>query len=121
MTHRAAASILMLTAVHWSLGGVLIKFVEWHSLGLAGTRSAIDAVILWMWLRRPQFTWSLNQVGAAVAYVGTVLLFVMATQWTTAANAIFLQYTAPIYVAIAGPLVLRERSRRGLDLYRDGN
>ena len=102
----------MLTAVLWSLGGVLIKSVEWHPLGIAGTRSAIAAVILWIWLRRPQFTWSFNQVGAAVAYVGTVLLFVMATQWTTAANAIFLQYTAPIYVAIAGPLVLRERSRR---------
>jgi drug/metabolite transporter (DMT)-like permease len=111
MTHRSAVSILMLVAVLWSLGGVLIKSVEWHPLGIAGARSGIAAVILWAWLRRPQFSWSVNQVGAALAYVGTVSLFVIATQWTTAANAIFLQYTAPIYVAIAGPLVLRERAR----------
>jgi drug/metabolite transporter (DMT)-like permease len=91
---------------------VLIKSVEWHPLGIAGARSGIAAVILWIWLRRPQFSWSINQLGAAVAYVGTVALFVAATRWTTAANAIFLQYTAPIYVAVAAPLVLGERARR---------
>ena len=112
MTHRVAVSLLVFAALLWSLGGVLIKSITWHSLGIAGTRSAIAAFLLWAWLRRPQFSWSLNQIGGAIAYVLTVGLFVIANQWTTAANAIFLQYTAPIYVAIAGPLLLGEPARR---------
>jgi drug/metabolite transporter (DMT)-like permease len=111
MTHRSAVSLLLIVALLWSLGGVLIKSVDWHPMGIAGTRSAIAAMILWAWLRRPRFTWSLCQCGAALSYVGTVCFFVAATRWTTAANAIFLQYTAPIYVAIAAPLVLGERAR----------
>lgn len=112
MSHRVAVGLLMAVALLWSLGGVLIKSVEWHPLGIAGVRSAVASVVLWAWLRRPQFSWSVNQIGGALAYVGTVSLFVAATQWTTAANAIFLQYTAPIYVALAGPLVLGERIKR---------
>jgi drug/metabolite transporter (DMT)-like permease len=112
MTHRSAVWLLVLTAFLWSLGGVLIKSIAWHPLGIAGARSGIAAVILWIWLRRPKFTCSVNQIGGAISYVATVVLFVAANQWTTAANAIFLQYTAPIYVAIAGPLLLGERARR---------
>lgn len=85
---------------------------EWHPLAIAGTRSAIASIVLWGWLRRPQFTWSANQIAAATAYVATVTLFVVANRMTTAANAIFLQYTAPIYVALAGPLLLGERAKR---------
>lgn len=112
MSHRTAVLTLMVTALLWSVGGLLIKSVQWHPLAIAGTRSAIAAVMLWAWLRRPKFTWSLNQICAAIAYVATVFLFVIATQMTTAANAIFLQYTSPIYVALVGPFLLGERARR---------
>jgi drug/metabolite transporter (DMT)-like permease len=112
MSHRAAVSLLILVSLFWSLGGVLIKSIEWHPLAIAGTRSAIASIMLWVWLRRPKFTWSVNQLCTAGAYVLTVSLFVVATQKTTAANAIFLQYTAPIYVALAGPALLGERVRR---------
>jgi drug/metabolite transporter (DMT)-like permease len=111
MSHRSAVLLLVLTAFLWSLGGVLIKSVDCPAMATAGVRSAIAAVILWAWLRRPQFTWSRAQIVAAIAYVGTVSLFVIANRLTTAANAIFLQYTAPIYVAIAGPFFLGERAR----------
>ncbi len=112
MSHRVAVTLLVVAALLWSLGGVLIKSIAWHPLGIAGTRSAFAVILLWAWLRRPQFSWSVNQIGGAISYVGTVVLFVIANQWTTAANAIFLQYTAPIYVAIAGPIFLGERARR---------
>jgi drug/metabolite transporter (DMT)-like permease len=112
MSHGSAVSMLILVSILWSLGGVLIKSVDWHPLAIAGTRSAIAALMLWAWIRRPQFTWSATQLGAAAAYVATVSLFVVANQLTTAANAIFLQYTAPIYVAIVGPVILGERVAR---------
>jgi drug/metabolite transporter (DMT)-like permease len=112
MTHRAALLLLLTAAVLWSLGGVLIKSVEWPSLAKAGARSAIACAVLWVWLRKPRFTWSLTQLGAALAYAATVCTFVVATDRTTAANAIFLQYTAPIYVAVLGHYFLGERTRR---------
>jgi drug/metabolite transporter (DMT)-like permease len=56
--------------------------------------------------------WSPAQLGGAVAYAATVTLFVVATKWTTAANAILLQYTAPVYVAFLGRWFLGEKTRR---------
>jgi drug/metabolite transporter (DMT)-like permease len=112
MSHRSAVLLLIVTSVLWSLGGVLIKSVDWPSMAKAGARSAFAVLVLWAWLRRPQFTWSRLQVGAAVAYAVVVTLFVVANDRTTAANAIFLQYTAPIYVALLGPWLLGEHPRR---------
>jgi drug/metabolite transporter (DMT)-like permease len=112
MKHRSAIVLLLLAAVLWSLGGVLIKSVEWPSMAKAGARSAIASVVLWLWLRKPKFTWRPTQLAAAVAYAGTVCLFVVANDRTTAANAIFLQYTAPIYVALLGSWWLGEHVRR---------
>lgn len=112
MTRRAAILLLVATAILWSLGGVLIKSVEWPSMAKAGARSAVAGAILWAWLRRPCFTWRPAQLGAALAYAATVSFFVVANDRTTAANAIFLQYTGPVYVALLGPWLLGERAKR---------
>src|ERR1700688_5314227 len=53
---------------------------------------------------------SWQSVPGAIAYSATVILFVVATKLTTAANAIFLQYTAPIYIAIISPWLLGEQT-----------
>jgi drug/metabolite transporter (DMT)-like permease len=98
--------------VFWSLGGLLIKRVQWDPMAISGMRSAIGALAIWIAFRDLRFTWSRSQIGSAVAYAGTVTLFVVATKTTTAANAILLQYTAPIYVVLFGPWFLGERSRR---------
>jgi drug/metabolite transporter (DMT)-like permease len=112
MTHRRAVLLLLAAAVLWSLGGVLIKSIEWPSMAKAGARSAIACVILLCWLGKPKFTWRPTQIAAALAYAGTVSLFVIANDRTTAANAIFLQYTAPVYVALFGRWLLGEPARR---------
>ena len=112
-THRRALLLLLLTAVLWSLGGVLIKWVNWNPVAIAGTRSLIGAALIWMVFRRElRFTWTFDLIGGAVAYAGTVVLFVIANKLTTAANAILLQYTAPIYVALFSPWFLGERADR---------
>lgn len=112
MSHRLAVVLVLLSALLWSLGGVLIKSIELPSMAKAGARSAIAFVVLLLWLRRPRLTWSSSQLGAALAYAGTVTFFVMANDRTTAANAIFLQYTAPIYVALLGSWLLGEHASR---------
>ncbi len=113
----AAAPVLalVLAALLWSLAGVIIKYVQWSALGIAGVRSALAApAILLLMRRRPVFTLSRDQIGAALCYASTVVTLVAATKLTTAANAILLQYTAPLYVAALAPWFLRE-STRGRD------
>lgn len=96
----------------WSLGGLLLKVVDWHPLAVAGGRGLIAGIFLLSWVRRPKFTWSATQIGAAVAYAACTVLFAVANKFTTAANAIFLQYTAPIYIALLSFWILGERTRR---------
>ena len=112
MSHRSAVVLLVVTSLLWSLGGVLIKSVEWHPMAKAGTRSAIAAVLIFWWMRLPLLAWTRNQILGAAAYVVTVSFFVISTDLTTAANAIFLQYTAPAYVAVLGWRMLGERTKR---------
>lgn len=105
--------MLVATAVLWSLGGVLIKWVDWHPVAIAGARSLIGAALIGLVFHRElRFTGSFDQIGAALAYAGTVVLFVIANKLTTAANAILLQYTAPIYVVLFSPWFLGERASR---------
>ena len=110
--HRRAVLMLLATAILWSLGGLLIKWVDWNPVAIAGMRSLIGAAVIALIFREElRFTGSFEQIGAAVAYAGTVVLFVVANKLTTAANAILLQYTAPVYVALFSPWFLGERAR----------
>lgn len=111
MEKRTRAIIyLVITAILWSLGGILIKSVKWNPVAIAGARSAISSLVILAYIRKPKFTWSSDQILAAIFYAGTVILFVSANKLTTAANAIFLQYGAPVYVAILGSIILKEKT-----------
>ncbi len=120
---RADAYVL-LAALLWSTGGLGVKSVAMAPLALAGFRSAFaipvlvlaaivearrrnerPAAFLAPTLRRP-LVW-----GAAFSYAVMVVSFVVAAKLTTAANAILLQYTGPIYVALLSWPLLRERLR----------
>ncbi len=100
---------LVITATMWSLGGLLIKSVDTNPLAIAGVRSGISAVIILAATGKPKLNWSLAQIGAALSYTGLVMLFVAATKNTTAANAILIQYTAPVYVALLSAWILKEK------------
>jgi drug/metabolite transporter (DMT)-like permease len=106
---RRALLAILLAAVLWSAGGVLIKSVDWHPAAIAGMRSAIASVVLWCLFRNMHLTRSRYQIGGALTYAAMVTLFVVATKLTTAANAIFLQYTAPVHVALFSRWFLNER------------
>jgi drug/metabolite transporter (DMT)-like permease len=107
-----AIGFLVVTAILWSSAGVLIKMISWNPIAIAGMRSAIGTLVLLVFLRRPHLTWSSAQIGGAVAFAATVILFVLANRLTTAANAILLQYTSPIFVALLGAWFLGERATR---------
>ena len=106
-----ALLFLAVTATLWSLGGLLIKSVDANPLAIAGSRSAIAVVLFLLVLKKTNITWSRAQIGAALAYAATSILFVTATKTTTAANAVLLQFTAPIYVALFSAWLLKERTK----------
>lgn len=106
---RLAVFLMIFTNVLWSSGGLLIKGVDWNPIAIAGARSAVSAVVIWLVFRGEKLTWSKAQIAGAIAYTATVLLFVSATKLTTAANAILLQYTMPIYIALFGAWILNEK------------
>jgi drug/metabolite transporter, DME family len=103
---------VLTAAVLWSTGGLFIKWTSLSGLELSFGRSLLAAITVAIFTRHEGF--GLNRVTAlaSVLYAALLLLFVLATKETTAANAIFLQYTAPVYLLILEPLIYKEKFRR---------
>lgn len=109
MKKRKAIFFLILSAVLWSLGGILIKIVDWHPIAISGARSAIASLIIFIYLKKVKISFNFVQIIGAIFYSGTVILFVLANKLTTSANAILLQYGAPVYVALLSNPLLKEK------------
>jgi drug/metabolite transporter (DMT)-like permease len=103
--------MMVATASLWSIGGLFIKVIDWNPFAIAGIRSFIASLIILAFLRKPKLHLSFPQVAAAVANAVTMLLFVGANKTTTAANAILLQYMAPVFTAFIGAALLKEKTR----------
>jgi len=112
-SHTRAVGQLILAALCWSLGGLLIKAIPWTGLAVSGGRGLLAAIFLLLTNRGLRFHFSRAQILGAIGYAGCTVLFCVANKYTTAANAILLQYTAPIWVALFSAWFLGERATRG--------
>jgi drug/metabolite transporter, DME family len=104
--------LLIVAAVLFSTGGAAIKYNLLTGWQVACWRSLISAAALWVALPGVRRRWTPALVAVGCAYAAMLLLFVTATKLTTAANAIFLQSTAPLYLLFIGPVLLKEPLRR---------
>ncbi len=112
MKIRSSPLLLVFAAAFlWSTGGLFIKWTTLAGLELSFWRSFFAIFTVAIFTRHEGF--GLNRVTAAASalYAILIILFVMATKTTTAANAIFLQYTAPVYMLILEPLIYKEKFR----------
>lgn len=107
-----ALLFLVLAAALWSTGGLMIKAISWDPIAILVGRNLFSSALLLVYLRRIPTHWTRWKVIAAVAHILTAFLFISSTKLTTAANAIFLQYTAPIYIVLLGYWLLREKPGR---------
>jgi DME family drug/metabolite transporter len=98
-------------ALLFSTGGAAIKATSLTSWQVAGFRSGVAALVVFLVAREARRGWSWHVLPVGIAYAGTMTLFVAANKLTTSANTIFLQSTAPLYVLLLSPLLLRERIR----------
>jgi len=109
LRRRSAVGLLLLTGVIWSTGGFMIKLIPWPPLVIAGLRSGIAALVIYLYNRPQKLPVGKYTLGGAVAYAVMVIFFVLANKLTTAGNTILIQYTAPVYVALFGYSFLREK------------
>ncbi len=103
---------LATAALLFSTGGAAIKAAEFDAWQIAGFRSGIAALTLLLLLPAARRGWTWRAAVVGTSYAATLVLFVLANRLTTAANTIFLQSTAPLYLLLLGPWLLRERPRR---------
>ncbi len=108
---QTAVWFVVIAVILWSSGGLFIKMtsVSGYEVNLGRCFFAAITIALltkFKALKADRFT-----IIAAIFYVGALSFFALANKMTTAANAIFLQYTAPIYILIFAPFVLKEKFR----------
>jgi DME family drug/metabolite transporter len=119
---RRGSLFILAAAIFWSTGGFFIKYISLDAFGISLWRSGFASVTLYLFYRfnfksddRKKFVsdwYSLRTLSTAVVYAALLVLFVMATKLTTSANAIFLQYTAPIYVLFFDPIISSTKIKR---------
>jgi drug/metabolite transporter (DMT)-like permease len=103
---------LAAAAVLFSTGGAAIKAADFAGWQITCLRSGIAAVAIWLIAAEARRGWTWRVFVVGVAYAITLTLFVLANRLTTSANTIFLQSTAPLYLALLAPWLLKEPTRR---------
>lgn len=114
-----ARPLVIAAAILFSTGGAGIKAAAFSGVQVSAVRSGIAAIVLMLFVRG-RLNLSVPVLGVGLVYGATLTLFVLGTKLTTAANAIFLQSTYPLYVLLLSPLLLGERISRRDILYLAG-
>ena len=109
-----AMLLMVITAAMWSLGGIFIKLISWSPFLIAGIRSGISGSIMAMYMAATHTHFKLNRysVLAGVGLAFSATLFTIANKLTTAANAIVLQYTAPIFILIISAIFFKQKMQK---------
>lgn len=110
--HQKGLLLIFISAILWSTGGIFIKLITLNPFQISFFRSIFAALTIVAILRKKSLIFNLGTLINGLFYAAILILFVIATKTTTAANAIFLQYTAPIYVFIFEPILLHTKFER---------
>ena len=110
LNEKTAKLGVLATALIWSSGGLAVKLTDCPADALTGWRCLFCLLLFWFYYRKEKLlNFSKAQWAGAIAYFLMAYFYIAATQMTTAANAILLQYTAPVYVAILSIWLLKEK------------
>lgn len=114
MTRNRAILEMLLCAALWSIAGIFIKLIPWNSIVIAGLRSLIAGLVMFVYMRARGigFTADRRSLAGGTALCLTLTCFVAANKLTTAANSIVLQFTAPMFIVVFSALFLKKRFSR---------
>jgi len=110
-TNFPPIAFVLLAVLLWSTGGVFIKLTTLDAFAVNAGRSFFAAITVAVFTYKKGLKLDKFTLLTSFLYAGTLTCFVYANKNTTAANAIFLQYTAPIYILILAPFILKEKFR----------
>lgn len=112
-SHKKGLVYISITALLWSSSGLFIKILSISAFQITFYRSGIAALTIYILslLRQEKVKFGFDTISnlTAISYAGILIFFVLATKMTTAANAIFLQFTSPIYLLFLEPLFLKSK------------
>ena len=105
------AGCVFLASVLFSIGGLCMKLIPWSALAINGARNLLGSVVIGLYLlvTRHRLRWSLPVFIGALSTMSVTTTFALANKLTTAANAIVLQFTAPVFVILLMALLFRVR------------
>ncbi len=108
---KKAVLQMALCAIMWSTAGILIKLIPWHGMVISGARSLVAAGVFVVYLLITKQKWLLSRRTLSIAVVMclTYTSFIMANKFTTAANAIVMQYTGPVFILAYGAVVKKQK------------
>ncbi len=97
---RKGPLCIIVASIFWSFGGLCIKLVPWGALSIIGLRSLLAAAVFVIFRRSVKIDFSRGNVLAAICLSLTIIFFVVANKMTTAAAAILLQFSAPVFIIL---------------------
>ena len=95
----------------WSLGGICIAFIPWGAMSIIGLRSLLAAVLFIVYRRSVKISLTKGNVLSALCLAATITLFVFANKLTTAAAAILLQFSAPVFIILIHLVFYKKKPR----------
>ena len=103
---------IIIAAVFWSFGGLLGKLIPWSGLTIAALRGIIAAVTIGLYRR--SFSFKLNKpiLLAGISLTITTILFMIANKMTSAANAIVLQYSSPVFIILLTLIIYKQKPKK---------
>ena len=109
---RKGSLYMVAASICWSFGGLCIKFIPWGAMSIIGLRALLAAAVFVIFRKSFKVELTRGNVMAAVCLSATNILFVFANKLTTAAAAILLQFTAPIFIILINLVFYRKRPER---------
>ncbi len=105
---------MLICAALWSVAGIFIKLIPWNGFAVAGMRSLIAGltIAVYMLITRRRYIFSRRTVVGGIMTAGVYTCFTVANKLTTAANAIVLQFTCPVFIVILSAIFLKQKIRK---------
>ena len=105
---------MLICAALWSVAGIFIKLIPWNGFAVAGMRSLIAGLTIaaYMLITRRRYILSRRTVVGGIMTAGVYTCFTVANKLTTAANAIVLQFTCPVFIVILSAIFLKQKIRK---------
>ena len=109
--NRAGPVFMIAASICWSFGGICIKFIPWGAMSIIGLRALLAAVVFAFYRRSIKIKFTPGNILAALCLSAVTILFVFANKQTSAAAAILLQFTAPVFIILIELIFYRKKPK----------